>query len=183
MPIPKMFGVTKEAAALAAATLDKNVRIPEGDYPVARSTQDNGVQHARWAEVGVIERAYVETDRDNNTQFVLGIKVRDAYPNKHKFAWVRAIKNYEDETDWRNEQTDRILTSLLTVTGMGNPEKEGIPLELLQMLFPVAKTLGSNSPLRGKEVTVNFHYRTAKDNAEKWYPGVDSFSTPPSSDE
>jgi hypothetical protein len=186
MAVPKLYATSPAAAKQAAANISKDIQMPEDPYPVNHSVQSGkdgaiDITHDRWAETGVVERAYLDVDKKGKTVFVVGVKVRDGNPNQHKFAWGRVTKDYDDPPSFRDQLADQFLVSLFKTTGLGNPDVDGLPLELLSMCFPI-KTAATSTPLRGKEVLMNFHRRSDTNDADKFWIQIDTFSAPPATE-
>lgn len=163
MGIPRVFGVSAEAAASAEAALTFSLQVPETPYPVTSSKNEkNGDEFHRWAEVMLIDKAYVEESKNGFTTFVIEGKIRTGMPNQNRRVFGRHYMDFDafaqgDAADKgkqvMNDRTIAALSSLFKATDYNTPDG-GLPADLLTMMFP-AKEQGAGSPLHGKAVTVN----------------------------
>lgn len=187
MALPKLFSISSEAQQAAVAATTFSLDVPKPPYPVAKAPDKNGDLHHRWAELGVIEKAWLETSPKGHTGFIIDVKIRTGMPNQNRHAYGRHYLNFESlasgskDNEVMNNITIAAITAFLKAAGLTPPADGGLPIELLSTVFKETKELGSETPLRGKLVIVNLHEGPNKGEGAREPRGtsVDSYKLPP----
>jgi hypothetical protein len=193
--LPDLFDISGDTQAQADAAMDPTPTPP----PTALTTiAKNGDEYTRWNEFVTIEGAEMSRSAKGHTCLMTVAKIRPSgdpsNKNVGKKVFTRLFINFptlqakqlgqpfDEKLDGMNTRSIGTLNSLLKSTGY-LPEKPGLPMQLLKVLFPmkVEGVATAKSPLQGKTAVASLVRSPNKGEGARspWQVQAESFLATP----